>query len=121
MSTITLGPRTGIHCPPYGDGPALIRSIRENLLPPGDEVSFLCDHGPGSTIALERWTNAYAGEGAGGAGPSDLPCRLIWRAGANGAQLCMDTVPPQKIENSPIGRIETSNCVYVLLIEILAY
>ena len=50
---------------PYGDGPALIRSIREKLFPLGDEVSFLCGHGPGSTIALERRTNPYAGERAG--------------------------------------------------------
>jgi hydroxyacylglutathione hydrolase len=49
---------------PYGDGPALLRSIREKLFPLGDEVSFLCGHGPGSTIALEKRTNPYAGEGA---------------------------------------------------------
>ena len=48
---------------PYGDGPALIRSIREKLFPLGDEVSFLCGHGPGSTIALERRTNPYTGGG----------------------------------------------------------
>jgi hydroxyacylglutathione hydrolase len=46
---------------PYGDGPALIRSIREKLFPLGDEVSFLCGHGPGSTIALERKSNPCAG------------------------------------------------------------
>ncbi len=50
---------------PYGDGDALLRSIREKLFPLGDEVSFLCGHGPGSTIALERRTNPYAGERAG--------------------------------------------------------
>ena len=50
---------------PYGDGPALIRSIREKLFPLGDEVSFLCGHGPGSTIGVERRTNAFAGERAG--------------------------------------------------------
>jgi hydroxyacylglutathione hydrolase len=44
---------------PYGDGPALLRSIREKLLPLGDGVSFLCGHGPGSTIALERRTNPF--------------------------------------------------------------
>ena len=49
---------------PYGDGPALIRSIREKLFPLGDEVTFLCGHGPGSTIGLERRTNPYAGERA---------------------------------------------------------
>lgn len=50
---------------PYGDGPALLRSIREKLFPLGDEVSFLCGHGPGSTIALERRTNPFVGEGRG--------------------------------------------------------
>ena len=50
---------------PYGDGPALIRSIREKLFPLGDEVSFLCGHGPGSSIALERRTNPFVGERAG--------------------------------------------------------
>ena len=49
---------------PYGDGPALIRAIREKLFPLGDEVSFLCGHGPGSTIALERRTNPFAGDRA---------------------------------------------------------
>jgi glyoxylase-like metal-dependent hydrolase (beta-lactamase superfamily II) len=48
---------------PYGDRQALIRAIREKLFPLGDEVSFLCGHGPGSTIALERRTNPFVGEG----------------------------------------------------------
>ena len=50
---------------PYGDGPALLRSIRDKLFPLGDEVSFLCGHGPGSTIALERRTNPFVGEKRG--------------------------------------------------------
>ncbi|MFO1047677.1 MAG: MBL fold metallo-hydrolase [Geminicoccaceae bacterium] len=50
---------------PYGDGPALLQSIREKLFPLGDEVSFLCGHGPGSTIALERRTNPFVGEKRG--------------------------------------------------------
>jgi glyoxylase-like metal-dependent hydrolase (beta-lactamase superfamily II) len=44
---------------PYGDGEALIRSIKEKLFPLGDAVTFLCGHGPGSTIALERQSNPY--------------------------------------------------------------
>ena len=39
---------------PYGDGPALLRSIRDKLLPLGDDVAFICGHGPGSTIGAER-------------------------------------------------------------------
>jgi hydroxyacylglutathione hydrolase len=44
---------------PYGDHAALIRSITEKLLPLGDDVSFLCGHGPGSTIGAERRTNPF--------------------------------------------------------------
>ena len=50
---------------PYGDTQALLRSIREKLFPLGDEIAFLCGHGPGSTIGVERRTNPFAGEGRG--------------------------------------------------------
>ena len=39
---------------PYGDHAALIRAIEEKLLPLGDDFSFICGHGPGSTIGAER-------------------------------------------------------------------
>ena len=42
---------------PYGDGPALLRSVRDKLLPLGDDLAFLCGHGPGSTIGAERRSN----------------------------------------------------------------
>lgn len=44
---------------PYGDGPLLIRSIRDKLLPLGDDVAFLCGHGPASTIGDERAGNPF--------------------------------------------------------------
>ena len=44
---------------PYGNHAALIRSIQDKLLPLGDDVSFLCGHGPGSTIGAERRTNPF--------------------------------------------------------------
>jgi len=44
---------------PYGDHAALIRAITEKLLPLGDDVSFLCGHGPGSTIGTERHSNPF--------------------------------------------------------------
>jgi hydroxyacylglutathione hydrolase len=44
---------------PYGDHAALIRSIKEKLLPLGDDLSFICGHGPGSTIGAERRTNPF--------------------------------------------------------------
>ena len=50
---------------PYGDGAALLRSIRDKLLPLGDDVAFMCGHGPGSTIGLERRTNPYVGKATG--------------------------------------------------------
>lgn len=50
---------------PYGDSAALLRSIRQKLFRLGDDVPFLCGHGPGSTIGIERRTNPFAGERAG--------------------------------------------------------
>ncbi len=44
---------------PYGDHAALIGSIRAKVLPLGDDVAFLCGHGPGSTIGAERLDNPF--------------------------------------------------------------
>jgi hydroxyacylglutathione hydrolase len=44
---------------PGGDHQTLIGSIKEKLLPLGDDVSFLCGHGPASTIGYERATNPF--------------------------------------------------------------
>lgn len=44
---------------PYGDHAALIDAITTKLLPLGDDVSFLCGHGPGSTIGAERAGNPF--------------------------------------------------------------
>jgi glyoxylase-like metal-dependent hydrolase (beta-lactamase superfamily II) len=44
---------------PGGDHEALIRSITEKLLPLGDDVAFICGHGPGSTIGNERRNNPF--------------------------------------------------------------
>jgi hydroxyacylglutathione hydrolase len=44
---------------PGGSHEQLIRSITEKLLPLGDDVSFVCGHGPGSTIGQERLTNPF--------------------------------------------------------------
>jgi hydroxyacylglutathione hydrolase len=49
---------------PYGDGPALIHAIRTKLFPLGDDIEFLCGHGPGSSFGVERRTNPYCGNGA---------------------------------------------------------
>ena len=37
----------------------LIKSITEKLLPLGDDVGFICGHGPGSSIGQERMTNPF--------------------------------------------------------------
>jgi glyoxylase-like metal-dependent hydrolase (beta-lactamase superfamily II) len=44
---------------PGGDHSALIRSIKEKLLPLGDDVGFLCGHGPGGRFGEERRTNPF--------------------------------------------------------------
>jgi glyoxylase-like metal-dependent hydrolase (beta-lactamase superfamily II) len=44
---------------PYGDHAALIRAIKEKLLPLGDDIVFLPGHGGMSTLGAERTTNPY--------------------------------------------------------------
>jgi hydroxyacylglutathione hydrolase len=44
---------------PYGDHAALISAIQTKLLPLGDDMSFLCGHGPGSTIGAEKANNPF--------------------------------------------------------------
>jgi hydroxyacylglutathione hydrolase len=52
---------------PRGDHAALIRSIRENLFPLGDDVAFVPGHGPVSTFGEERASNPYVSDAAVGA------------------------------------------------------
>jgi hydroxyacylglutathione hydrolase len=42
-----------------GDHAALKASIKNKLLPLGDDVAFICGHGPGSTIGRERTSNPF--------------------------------------------------------------
>ena len=49
---------------PYGDPAALVRSIRDKLFPLGDDIGFLCGHGPGSTFGAERTGNPFVGDAA---------------------------------------------------------
>lgn len=44
---------------PGGNQDVLLASIRDKLIPLGDEVGFICGHGPGSRIGDERRTNPY--------------------------------------------------------------
>ena len=44
---------------PGGDHAALIRSIKEKLLPLGDDIGFICGHGPGGRFGEERRTNPF--------------------------------------------------------------
>jgi len=44
---------------PGGDHTTLLKSINDKLIPLGDDVSFICGHGPGSTIGRERVSNPF--------------------------------------------------------------
>ncbi|MGD9914048.1 MAG: MBL fold metallo-hydrolase [Rhizobiaceae bacterium] len=44
---------------PGGDHDTLIASIKDKLLPLGDEIGFICGHGPGSNFGQERRTNPF--------------------------------------------------------------
>ena len=44
---------------PYGDHAALIDAIKTKLLPLGDDLVFICGHGPMSIIGEERETNPF--------------------------------------------------------------
>ncbi len=44
---------------PYGDQGALMLGIRTKLLPLGDDLRFVCGHGPPSTIGDERRDNPF--------------------------------------------------------------
>ncbi len=44
---------------PRGDHTTLINSIRHRLLPLGDDVQFVCGHGPDSTFGNERLHNPF--------------------------------------------------------------
>jgi glyoxylase-like metal-dependent hydrolase (beta-lactamase superfamily II) len=44
---------------PGGNHAALIRSIKEKLLPLGDEIGFICGHGPGGRFGEERRSNPF--------------------------------------------------------------
>jgi glyoxylase-like metal-dependent hydrolase (beta-lactamase superfamily II) len=47
---------------PMGDHATLIRSIRENLWPLGDDVTFIPGHGPNSTFGEERRNNPFVAD-----------------------------------------------------------
>ena len=47
---------------PYGSHETLISSIRDKLLPLGDDVAFLPGHGPASSIGEERRSNPFLAE-----------------------------------------------------------
>ena len=44
---------------PGGDHRQLLDSIRDKVLPLGDQVGFICGHGPGGQIGEERRTNPF--------------------------------------------------------------
>ena len=44
---------------PYGDHDALINAIHTKLFPLGDDVAFICGHGPPGQFGQERKTNPF--------------------------------------------------------------
>lgn len=50
---------------PYGDTGQLLGAIRGKLLPLGDDIAFICGHGPGSTLGAERRSNPFLQPGFG--------------------------------------------------------
>ncbi|RLQ88321.1 MBL fold metallo-hydrolase [Notoacmeibacter ruber] len=42
-----------------GDMATLLQSIQNKILPLGDDITFVCGHGPGGTLGEERQTNPY--------------------------------------------------------------
>lgn len=44
---------------PGGDHQQLLNSIRDKVFPLGDEIGFICGHGPGGQIGQERKTNPF--------------------------------------------------------------
>lgn len=44
---------------PGGDHEQLLRSIKEKIFPLGDDVGFICGHGPGGQIGQERKSNPF--------------------------------------------------------------
>lgn len=47
---------------PGGDHAALINAIKTKLLPLGDDIGFICGHGPGGRFGEERRTNPFLNE-----------------------------------------------------------
>ncbi|MDC0664226.1 MBL fold metallo-hydrolase [Marinobacter sp. SS21] len=47
---------------PKGDHATLLRSIKEKLLPLGDDIRFIPGHGPMSDFGTERKTNPFVGD-----------------------------------------------------------
>ena len=44
---------------PYGDHDALINAIKTKLFPLGDDIAFICGHGPMGQYGMERQSNPF--------------------------------------------------------------
>jgi glyoxylase-like metal-dependent hydrolase (beta-lactamase superfamily II) len=44
---------------PYGDHDALINNIKTKLFPLGDDIAFICGHGPMGQFGMERQSNPF--------------------------------------------------------------
>lgn len=57
---------------PKGDYDQLICSIREELFPLGDDITFIPGHGPVSTFGHERATNPFVSDAVAGSGKASM-------------------------------------------------
>ncbi len=48
---------------PYGNTEALVTGVKKKLFPLGDDIVFICGHGPAGTFGEERQSNPFVGEG----------------------------------------------------------
>jgi hydroxyacylglutathione hydrolase len=60
---------------PGGDGAAMVRSLRDKVLPLADDTIVLPGHGPRTSIGRERLSNPYLLELTGGGGDPAPPSR----------------------------------------------
>jgi hydroxyacylglutathione hydrolase len=49
---------------PGGNHDQLIDGIRKKVFPLGDEMAFICGHGPAGQLGVERKSNPFCGDGA---------------------------------------------------------
>ena len=78
---------------PGGSHATLIRSIKDKLLPLGDDVGFICGHGAGSSFGQERMTNRFSDRGGLSLAISSRPPAAPGRSGRRCRSFAAASVP----------------------------